>query len=104
MRKATKMKQDNNGNSNSTKIDLKRLECANTQLKIAVLRTSISGFQETLRRANLEMNTVPGKIDELKKQIEELQQQFEPQLKELRELMDIPESANINLDTGEVFS
>jgi len=82
---------------------VKRLECFNLRLKAINSQSQIQALNEALKRASVELNAIPGRIEEVKKQAQSLEQQYMASYEELKKILDCPEGCEINLETGAIF-
>lgn len=82
-----------------TQLLLFKVKSAN--FEISAINNSLNTFNEMHRRATIETQTIPGKIEETRKVIAEKQVEGKKLYDSLKAALNCPSDKELNLDTGE---
>jgi hypothetical protein len=74
-----------------------------TNFELAALNNQINAMREAQTRATIEVQTLPGKIDELQKKLGEKQQSGQVEYNKLKEMLECPEGKDLDLETGKII-
>lgn len=82
-------------------IQLWKVRAVNFEL--TALNNRLGSMDEARRRANIELQSLPGRIGELQKELQGKQQAGKEEYTKLKKLLNCPEGKEIDLSTGKII-
>lgn len=79
-----------------------RLKCQIKNLQIQQLLQQQAALQEAFKRASIEVQVLPARVDEVQKRVKEVQAEAQPMYLQLKSVLGCPEDKEIDLETGSI--
>jgi len=90
--------------SANSDLEIQMLKCQVAHYKLSTLNQQAGTIQEAYKRATIEVQTLPEKLEKIRQEIETLQAEVKPMYASLKEMVGCPEDKDVDLLTGQIIN